>query len=116
MASKEDGDTNDGNHTSKDQKKEVEDTALADAAAQEKVNLFSTGMLSVRDHSLGRSRSANLQERFRSSNASSYRVFYYRYITRHYPASPGIFDVPDILQKTIQGLPDFVACPGIAKR
>lgn len=55
MSSKEDGDkTNDGNHTSKSQKKEMEDTTLADAAAQEKVNMFSKGMLAVRDHSLGR--------------------------------------------------------------
>jgi hypothetical protein len=115
MASKEDGDTNDGNHTSKDQKKEVEDTPLADATAQDKVNLFSKGMLSVRDHWHGRSRSAKLQERFRLSNASCYHIFYYLYITCYYPASPGIFAVPDIFVKLFQGLPNFVARPGITR-
>jgi hypothetical protein len=47
MPSKEVGDrvSIDGNHNCKDQKNEAEDTALADAAAQEKVYLFSKGML-----------------------------------------------------------------------
>jgi hypothetical protein len=44
--------TNDGIHSSNDQKQGLGDTALADAAAQEKVNPLSKGMLAVRDRSL----------------------------------------------------------------
>jgi hypothetical protein len=51
MPSKEDGEQrpNDDNHTGRGQRdKEAEDVALLDAAALEKVNLWSEGMLAVR--------------------------------------------------------------------
>lgn len=49
MPSKEDGErrSNDGDHTSKGPGKEVDNVALADTAAREKVNPWSKGMLSV---------------------------------------------------------------------
>jgi hypothetical protein len=49
MPSKEDGErrSNDGDHTSKGPGKGVDNVALADTAAREKVNPWSKGMLSV---------------------------------------------------------------------